>query len=157
MNRAHSSISVRGFQKRHVAPSESCFFPVDNKLHSRDDVSRHCEGFQRATTSFHPPEPNPALVVKTCCSSVPSGMSPAASDPWCLDGAIAAVFHLNVWKWGRRMQGEWLRMQTEVEKKWATVRATWSKQHHYDSFSSGHVNWIQSLCADGCYGCCCSV
>lgn len=94
------------------------FFPVDNKLHSRDDVSRHCEGFQRATTSFPPPETNPALVVKTCFSSVPSGMSPAASAPWYLDGAIAAVFHLNVWKRGRRMQGEWLCMRTEVEKNW---------------------------------------
>lgn len=75
----HSSRSVCGFRKRHIAPSEWWFFFLDNKLYSRKDlISRHCGGFQRVTP---PPEPNLALVVKACFGNIPSGMSPAALAP----------------------------------------------------------------------------
>lgn len=61
---------------------------VDNKLHSREDISRHCEGFQRET----PPHTHTHTA-----HQAQSGLRPLLlQPPWYPDGATAAVSNLNV-------------------------------------------------------------
>lgn len=114
---------VCGFQRRHVAPSEACFFfccfflppPMDNKLQSHKDVSRLGGSFQRAATTS-----------STLSSSSEPNLSSVESPLACpLHPPTPAASALPLWRWNRlplecfeSESGEKTRRLLNAEQQW---------------------------------------
>lgn len=54
---AQSSVNVAGLEESGVAPVGVVFLSMDNKLHSHEDATRRCGGFQRDNAALAPLSP----------------------------------------------------------------------------------------------------